>query len=251
MSCFLGKKIWLVGASEGIGEEVAKSFAASTAQLCISARSQDKIQAIVNSLPGAGHVALPLDVTVEESVRKVWKELSSRWGGVDIVIYNAGVYDPLSAKDFDLAKTERMVDVNFLGALRVLDCVVPSMVARRSGHIVLVASVAAYRGLPRALGYGASKAALLHLAENMKIDLADCNIKVQVVSPGFVKTRLTDKNTFKMPFIITPELAAKRIIEGMASNRFDINFPKRFTYILKTMRILPYWLYFRLVGMIG
>jgi len=250
MSGFSGKKIWLVGASEGIGEAVARALAADGATVCVSARSKDKIEALVASLPGAGHLALTLDVTKEETVRQVWQELSSRWNGVDIALYNAGTYDPLSCKDFSLAKAEQMLDVNFRGALRMLDCIIPPMVAKKSGHIVLVASVAAYSGLPRALGYGASKAALLHLAENMRVDLADSHIKVQVVSPGFVKTRLTDKNEFPMPFIITPELAAERIVKGMESNCFDIHFPKRFTLGLKTLRLLPYWLYFMLVSKI-
>ncbi len=248
MNNFLGKKIWLVGASEGIGEELAKLFASAGAQVCISARSVDKISALVAALPGAGNIAMPLDVTKEDTVRQAWKDLSGRWGGIDIIIYNAGSYDPLSCRDFNLAKAEAMLDVNFRGALRVLDCVIPSMVARKSGHIVMVASVAGYRGLPKALGYGASKAALLHLTENMRIDLADSGIKVQVVSPGFVKTRLTDKNEFKMPCIITADVAAKEIVKGMAENGFDINFPKRFTYILKTLRMLPYWLYFKIAN---
>lgn len=250
MTNFLGKKIWLVGASEGIGEELAKQLASEGAQVCISARSADKIQALVAALPGAANIAMPLDVTNTEAVKQVWKELSKRWGGIDIMIYNAGSYDPLSVRDFDLAKTEQMLDVNFRGALRVLDCIIPSMVEKKSGHIVLVASVAAYSGLPRALGYGASKAALLHLAENARIDLESSGIKVQVVSPGFVKTRLTDKNEFKMPFLITADVAAKEILKGMKGNGFDINFPKRFTYILKFMRLLPYWLYFKIVNLL-
>lgn len=247
MSALAGKKIWLVGASEGIGESLAGALALRGAQVCVSARSKDKIEALVAALPGSGHMALSLDVTDGDSVRRAWQELCARWGTADTMVYNAGTYDPMSVKDFDLAKTERMLDVNFHGALRVLDCIIPPMVSRKSGHIVLVASIAAYSGLPKALGYGASKAALLHLAENAHIDLADSHIKVQVVSPGFVKTRLTDKNEFPMPFIITPEIAAERIAAGMESNCFDIHFPKRFTLILKTLRLLPYWLYFQLV----
>ncbi len=244
MNHFSSKKIWLVGASEGIGESVARMLAAQGAQICVSARSAEKLQALVASLPGAGHVALPMDVTKPENVKAAWQDLSSRWSVIDTVVYNAGAYDPLSVRDFDLEKTERMLDVNFRGALRILDCIIPGMVKRKAGHIVLVASVAGYRGLPKALGYGASKAALLHLAENAKIDLADSGIKVQVVSPGFVKTRLTDKNDFNMPFIISADQAAKAMVAGMAGNGFDIHFPKRFTYIMKTLRLLPYRLYF-------
>jgi short-subunit dehydrogenase len=249
MSTLAGKKIWLVGASEGIGECVAMMLAATGAQLVLSARSRDKLQSLAASLPGSGHTAQALDVTDAASVRSAWNEIAAR-GGIDTVIYNAGTYEPLSAKDFDLAKSEHMLDVNFRGALRVLDCVIPGFVQNKGGHIVLVSSVAAYRGLPRAIGYGSSKAALYHLAENLKIDLSDCNVKVQVVCPGFVKTRLTEKNSFKMPFIITPEKAADQIVAGIASNRFEIHFPKRFTLILKSLQLLPHRVFFFLAEML-
>jgi short-subunit dehydrogenase len=247
MQTVTGKRIWIVGASEGIGEALARRLAAMGARLALSARSKDKITALVNALPGSGHLALPLDVTQIDTVRAVWVELLTQWGGIDTVIYNAGAYEPMGAMKFDLGKSEHMLDINFRGALRVLDCVLPDFIARRSGHIVLVASVAAYSGLPNAIGYGASKAALLHLAENLRLDLARCDIKVQVVSPGFVKTRLTDKNTFKMPFIVSPQLAAERITQGMASDRFEIHFPRRFTLMLKCLSLLPYRLYFSIV----
>lgn len=248
MSRFAGKKIWLVGASEGIGAVTAMQLAAAGAQLAVSARSAEKLDALVAQLPGAGHVAQALDVTSEESVRAAWNALVLLWGGIDIVIYNAGTYTPMSAKAFNLAATEQMVDVNFRGALRVLDCVIPGFVAKQGGQIVLVASVAAYRGLPRAIGYGASKAALLHLAENLAIDFSDTGIKVQVVCPGFVKTRLTEKNSFDMPFIMEADAAAKRIVDGLASSRFEIHFPKRFSLILKTLQLLPHKLYFMLAN---
>jgi short-subunit dehydrogenase len=251
MSSFAGKKIWLVGASEGIGEAVAKSLATAGAQVCLSARNLEKLQALVGSLAGTGHLALQLDVTKDETVRAAWQTLSARWGNIDVVMYNAGTYDPLSVRDFDLSRTQFMVDVNFLGALRVLNMVVPAMVAAKKGHIVLVASVAAYSGLPKALGYGASKAALLHLAENMYLDLEEDGIKVQVINPGFVKTRLTDKNEFKMPFIITPEQAAAHIVKGMESSRFEIHFPKGLSCTLKFCRLLPYRLYFWLIRRLG
>lgn len=246
-----GRKVWLVGASEGIGEATARLLAQKDATVCVSARSRDRIDAFVASLPGQGHFALTLDVTQMESMKQAWQEITARWGCADTVIYNAGAYDPLSAANFDLAKTERMLDVNFRGALRMLDCILPPMLARKSGHIVLMASIAAYRGMPNALGYGASKAALLHLAENMKLDLEPKGLKIQAVNPGFVKTSLTDKNKFDMPFIISPQLAAERIVRGMEGDSFEIHFPKRFTFILKTLRILPYRLYFKIASKIA
>jgi len=250
MHALKGKKIWLVGASEGIGAALASQLAAKGATLLLSARSKDKIEALAATLPGGNHAALALDVTALATIQEAWGHISNM-GGIDIVIYNAGAYDPMSAREFNLEKTEGMLDVNFRGALRVLDCALPAFITRQSGHVVLVASVAAYSGLPNAIGYGASKAALLHLGENLRLDLDKSNIKVQVVSPGFVKTRLTEKNTFSMPFMVSPELAAERIVRGMATRDFEIHFPKRFTYILKFLRILPYRLYFGLVRHVG
>ena len=251
MNTVSGKKIWMVGASEGIGEALAYRLAAEGATIALSARNIEKLKTLAAALPGQGHLALALDVTQQEMISAAWAEIERQWGKIDILIYNAGVYDPMSARQFDLEKVEQMLDVNFRGALRVLHCALPIFIARGAGHIVLVASVAAYSGLPNAIGYGSSKAALLHLAENMRLDLAKSDIQVQVVSPGFVKTRLTDKNNFKMPFMVSAEVAAERIYRGMLSTCFEIHFPRRFTYALKFLRLLPYRVYFALVKNIG
>lgn len=245
---FTSKKIWLIGASEGIGAELAKQLSASGAQLAISARNSDKLDAVIAELPGAGHISVPMDVTDSASVHRGWELIASHWGKIDMVIYNAGTYEPISAKQFDLSEAEAMLDVNFRGVLRMLDCVIPSFLTQRKGHIVLVGSVAAYRGLPREVGYGASKAALFHLAENLYIDLSDSGIKTQIVSPGFVKTRLTQKNDFKMPFIISSEQAAERIVKGINSDAFEIHFPRRFSYGLKALGFLPHKIYLRIAS---
>lgn len=237
-----GKRVWLIGASEGIGAELAKALAAEGASLILSARNTSKLEALLPGLMAGDHRVVTLDVGAAGNVSDAWDIVAPL--APDMVIYNAGAYEPMGAREFDLAKVEQMVDVNFSGALRVLAHVLPAMLKRHTGHLVLVASVAGYRGLPRAMGYGASKAALLHLAENLKTDLEETPLKVQVVNPGFVKTRLTDKNDFAMPFLITPEVAAQEIIKGIKSDRFDIHFPKRFTYVLKFLRLLPYPLYF-------
>jgi short-subunit dehydrogenase len=240
-----GRRVWLIGASEGIGAALAKALAAAGAQLLLSARNAERLRGLLAELPGAGHCAVPMDVRAPASVAEAWAAVSE--AAPDIVLYNAGAYEPMGARAFDLAKAEQMMDVNFHGALRVLSHVLPFFLERQAGHLVLVASVAAYSGLPNAIGYGASKAALLHLAENLQADLDGSAIKVQVVNPGFVKTRLTDKNDFPMPCIITPEEAATAMMRGMASGDFEIHFPKRFTYVLKTLRLLPYRLYFTLL----
>ena len=151
------------------------------------------------------------------------------------------------AQTFDVPRIQKMMDVNFTGAVRVLNHVLPDFIGANKGHIALVGSIAAYRGLPGAIGYGASKAALLHLAENLAIDLQQTNIKIQLISPGFVKTQLTAKNNFKMPQLMEPADAAARIVRGLKSEKFEIVFPWLFSTILKIMSILPAKLYFRLM----
>ena len=245
-----GKYIWLVGASEGIGAALAVQLAAMGAHLALSARNAGALQAIAATLQTAPLV-LPLDVTDLNSIDHAWSRLRVEWPTLDMVIYNAGTYEPLGAQQFDLQKITRMLDVNFTGALRVLSHVLPDFLTRNTGHIALVGSVAGYRGLPRALGYGASKAAIIHFAENLKADLAQTNVEVQIINPGFVKTRLTDKNDFVMPCMISSEKAAHHIIAGLQSKRFEIHFPKRFSWLLKFLALLPASLYFALIKKIN
>lgn len=239
-----GQHIWLVGASAGIGAALAAQLAAAGAMLTLSARSETALNALAQSIGGAR--VLPLDVTDAKSITAAWQVLEAS-GLPDMVIYNAGAYEPLAATQFDLKKIEQMVDVNFHGALRVLSHVIPAFVARNAGHIVLVGSVAGYRGLPGAMGYGASKAALIHLAENLRADFAATNIRVTIINPGFVKTQLTAKNDFHMPCMVSPEFAAKAIMRGFARDDFEIHFPHRFTRVLKFLRLLPSGIYFRLL----
>lgn len=239
------KCVWLIGASEGIGAALAVQLSADGAQLVLSARNADRLQDVLKTLTGSGHRTLPMDVCVAEDVARVWQTLAA--SPPDVVICNAGAYTPMDAQHLDLAAVETMLDVNLRGAFRVVAAVLPNYLQQGMGHLVLVGSVAGYRGLPSAIGYGASKAGVMHLAENLKADLKGTGIKVQLVSPGFVKTRLTDKNQFRMPCMISAENAAQHIARGMKSDAFEIHFPKRFTLILKALRLLPSWLYFRLV----
>ena len=241
-----GKHIWLVGGSEGIGAALAASLSQQGAHVAISARNEAAMAAIPFH-PVHPFVLLPLDVTSPSSIASAWEKLLKTWPTLDMVIYNAGAYEPMEAANFDLEKIERMVDVNFHGALRILAHVLPYFIANNKGHIALVGSVAGYRGLPASLGYGASKAAIIHLAENLKADLARTPITVQLFSPGFVKTRLTDKNNFTMPCIISPEKAAVYMIRGLQSRRFETHFPKRFSTVLKLLSLLPASLYFALL----
>lgn len=239
------KRIWLIGASEGIGAALAKQLAGEGATLVLSARNAQRLAALCSELPGNGHQALAVDVTSLEEVQHAWQSLAA--SPPDMVIYNAGTYTPMDVQQLQIDAVESMLDVNLRGAFRVVSAVMPTFLHQNRGHLVLVGSVAGYRGLPSAMGYGASKAGIMHLAENLKADLKKTDIRVQLVSPGFVKTRLTDMNDFPMPCIITAERAAHYIVAGLQSNRFEIHFPKRFSYVLKLLSLLPAWLYFRLV----
>ena len=236
-----GKTIWLVGASEGIGRALALELANRGAQLIVSARQREKLEALVAEMAGQGHQALVCDVANTEQVRAAHAQIATP---LDAMVFAAGIYTPMGAKDWQLQATLDTIDINLNGALRVLDVALPPMLARGAGRLVLVSSVAAYRGLPKSMGYGASKAAMTNLAEGLRIDLDATGISVQLVSPGFVKTRLTDKNDFSMPNIITPERAATFIADGMADDRYEIHFPPAFSWFMKLMRVLPNALYF-------
>lgn len=249
---FRGKRIWLIGASEGIGRSLAFRLAECGALLALSSRNELVLKELAGSLQTASlerdaPIIAPCDVRQEASVNQAFSSIMAQWKSFDILIYNAGYYEPMPAKKFDLPAIEAMVDVNLNGALRVLKNTLPVFLSAKAGHIALVGSIAGYRGLPNALGYGASKAALIHLAENLACDLLDTGIKVQIINPGFVKTRLTDKNNFHMPQLMTPEKASALIVDGLQSDRFEIRFPWLFSTFLKWARLLPARYYFRMV----
>lgn len=239
MTQFVGKTFWLVGASHGLGREIARQLDREGAQLILSARSAEALEALAAELTAAR--AVPVDVTDMRSVRQAAQQA----GPLDGIIYNAGTYEPMRTQDWDSAAVLAMSDVNFTGALRVLGQVVPGFVAAGRGDITLIGSLAGYRGLPASVGYGASKAALISLAETMRHDLKGSGVTVRVVNPGFIKTRLTDKNSFKMPQLMTPEAAAGHVIAAMRSSRFRTDFPRPFSYAIKAFNLLPDWLVYR------
>lgn len=241
------KRIWIIGASHGIGEQLAKELASAGATIIASGRSKEALKELCDSLDGDDHLALPLDVQDERQVRNALTTIVNHYGVLDTMIYMAGVYTPSHAWDFELRDARETVNINLTGIFSVLHAVIPEFIRQRRGHIVLAGSVAGYRGLPGALAYGASKAAINNLAETLYLDLQPRNIDVQLISPGFVQTRLTDKNEFDMPAIVTTEEAASRIRKGLEKRKcFEIHFPRRFTYAMKLAQMLPYCIYLRL-----
>lgn len=240
MRRFTGKTYWLVGASEGLGRALAMKLSKAGAEVIVSARSADRLADLVAELPGPAR-AVACDVADPESVAKAVAEA----GPVDGLVFLAGVYWPVKATEWDAEKVVAMADVNFTGAVRVLGAVVPGMVARGSGHVVLTGSLSGFRGLPGAVGYGATKAAVMSLGETMRIDLKGSGVVVQNANPGFIKTRLTDKNAFRMPFLMEPEEAADHMMRLMRSDRFSSSFPWLFGAWFRFTQFLPDWLYFR------
>ena len=240
-----GRRAWLVGASSGIGRATAAALHAQGAQVVISARDEAALRAFTDEHPGSQ--ALALDSTDRSAVDSAASRLLAQ-GPLDLVCYCAGTYAPLRATAFDLEVMLRHQEVNVTGALQVLGAVLPAMLEAasrgRPGHISLVASVAGFRALPQGLAYGPTKAALIHLAEGLYQDLHGSGIGVSVVNPGFVATPLTAGNEFAMPALVSPEDAARAIVRGWERGDFDIHFPKRFTRVMKLLRMLPYGLYF-------
>ena len=244
MTDWRGKSVWLVGASSGIGEATAHLLHAQGATVFVSARNADALARFAQSHPGA--VALPLDVTDPAAVNAAVQTVLAA-EPLDLVLYCAGYFKELRATAFDLPEMLMHQDVNYTGALYVLDAVLPALLDQRAGHISFISSVAGYGGLPKSLAYGPTKAALINLAETLYLDLKDSGIGVSLICPGFVETPLTAQNQFSMPALISPAQAASEILRGWRDGQFEIHFPKRFTRAMKSLRLLPYRAYFAAV----
>jgi NAD(P)-dependent dehydrogenase (short-subunit alcohol dehydrogenase family) len=240
-----GRRVWVVGASSGIGAALAEALVDAGARVAVSARREEALAALAARRPGQV-LPLALDVTDPTAVHEAWQRVEATWDGLDAVFCVAGVYVPMRAAEFDPEVARTLFDVNVMGVVHVLDAVLPALRASR-GHLVIVASVAGYRALPKALFYGATKAALIHLAEGLYLDLAPEGLGVSVVNPGFVRTPATAGNEFRMPALIDADEAARETLRGLARGEFEIHYPKRFTRWLKLMRLLPYRWYFSLV----
>ncbi len=238
-----GKRVWLVGASTGIGRATAIALHAAGATVIVSARSVATLAELAVQYPGMQTIAL--DATDQAGVKSAAAQLIQD-GGLDLVMYCAGIYQPLRAQELSSAIMAQHMQVNYIGAVYVTEAVLPAMLAAKRGHLSYVSSVAGYRGLPKSLAYGPTKAAMINMAEALYIDLHDEGLGVSVINPGFVETPLTSQNTFRMPALIKPEQAATEIMTGWQSGKFEIHFPKRFTAWLKLMRSAPHSLYFKM-----
>lgn len=238
-------RVWVIGASFGIGAATATALLAAGARVALSARSDDKLRAVAGGHANA--LIEPLDFTQGKEVSAVWQRIHDAWGGCDLVLVVAGTHREVRAWELDEAVADALLETNLNGPIATLAAVLPGILAQGSGAIGIVASVAGYRGLPKALVYGASKAALINFTETRYLDLHPKGFGVYLINPGFVATPLTANNAFRMPHLISADEAARQIVAGLRAGEFEIHFPRAFTRQLKFLRLLPYRLYFALV----
>ena len=241
------KTIWITGGSTGIGKALAVKFANQGWNVAISARRENLLNQISENHENIS--PFPLDVTDKLKCKEVFEKIKNRFDNIDICFFSTGTWNPKKEKDIDVEQIEEVFKINFFGTLNSIKAVEEYFKNRKSGTITIVSSIAGYRGLPNSTGYGPSKSALNNLAESLYFDFQRFNVRVCLVSPGFIKTPMTDKNDFKMPFLKTPEFAADQIYDGLINkNVFEIHFPKALTLTLKFFSFLPSKLYFKLVG---
>ena len=239
------KKIWITGASSGIGKAVAEKFAAEGWKVAVSARRKELLQDMAKD---QNISSFPLDVTDRSQINNVFQNILKEFGNIDVCLFSSGTYEPKDEQNIDPDKIKNVINVNFLGVIDCVKTVEEYFKNKKTGHISIVSSIAGYRGLPNSSGYGPSKAALTNFCESIYFDFKKFGVRISVISPGFIKTPLTDKNEFPMPFLKTPEYAAEKIFDGLIkSSSFEIHFPKGLTLTLKFLRILPYRLYLFLV----
>ena len=240
------KKIWITSASSGIGKALALKFAREDWAVAISARRKKLLEELALN---KNISSFPLDVTDSNSVTTAFSDILSEFKDLDLCVFCSGAYDPKLEKEINKEQIKKIMNINFFGVLNCVKTVEEYFKNKKEGHISIVSSVAAYRGLPNSSGYGPSKAALTNLTESLYFDFKKHNVRISLISPGFIETPLTNQNTFNMPFIKTPEFAANKIYYGLTkSATFEIHFPKELTLVLKFLRILPYSLYLFLVN---
>ena len=239
------KKIWITGASSGIGKALAEKFALEGWKVAISARRKEILDEMSKSKNISSY---PLDVTNQEQINNVFLKIINDFGDLDLCVFSSGTYDPKLEQEINIKQNKFVMETNFFGVLYCIKSVEKYFKDKKDGHISIVSSIAAYRGLPNSSGYGPSKAALTNLTESLYFDFKKHNVRISLVSPGFIKTPLTDKNEFPMPFIKSPEFAAEKMYNGLTKGKaFEIHFPKALTVLLKFLRILPYRIYLFLI----
>jgi short-subunit dehydrogenase len=237
ITSWAGKRVWLIGASYGIGAALARELLRRGARVALSARKRSLLDEVA---AGTDALVVPLDVTDPAGLRAAAFSVVQAWSGFDLALIVAGTHTEMRAQSFDLARARQLLDVNLGGVLNCLDAILPLLRVQGAGGVGIVASVAGYIGLPKALVYGPSKAAVINLAESLYGDLHPLGLGVYLINPGFVDTPLTQKNDFRMPALISAEAAARATLDGIAAGRFEIHYPKRFTRWLKLLRMLPY-----------
>ena len=241
------QRVWVVGASSGIGHALAQLLLQNGAMVAISARKTGSLDELASLYPEQSLV-LALDVTSEAEWQSAYQTIAAHWQGLDHLIFCAADYQPMRAWELDTGKAANMVNTNLMGIIYGVAAVLPDMLQRKQGGISMIASVAGYMGLPKSLIYGPTKAAMINFAEALYLDLHDKGIGVSVINPGFVDTPLTKTNDFAMPALLTPAEAASAIMKGIEAGEFEIHFPKRFTRWLRMIRRLPYSIRFRILA---
>ena len=239
------KKIWITGASSGIGKALAEKFESEGWKVAASARRKE----ILDEMSSHENIfSYPLDVTNQDQIKISFEKIIEDFNGLDLCVFSSGTYDPKLEQEINVKQNKFVMETNFFGVLYCIKAVENYFKNKKNGHISIVSSVAAYRGLPNSSGYGPSKAALTNLTESLYFDFKKHNVRISLVSPGFIKTPLTDKNEFPMPFIKSPEFAAEKMFNGLTKSKaFEIHFPKALTILLKIFRVLPYKIYLFLI----
>lgn len=243
--------LWITGAGKGIGRAVALEYAAQGWSVAISARTEGDLVDVAKEAKDQGLKGqifpYPLDVTDHDATKRAFKSIEGDVGPLDQIIFNAGTHIPNPPEEFSVTPFRTLMEINYMGSVNGLDAVLPTLMDRKAGHVAVVSSVAGYGGLPNSSAYGATKAALINMCESLNTQLDKYGVTVSVINPGFVRTPLTDKNDFPMPFLMEPDDAARAVFEGMAKKKFEIAFPRTFVLLLKFLQLLPYSLYFSLV----
>jgi short-subunit dehydrogenase len=246
MKTYQDEYIWIIGASSGIGQALAGELAKRGAHIILTARRQNELEQLQTTLAGVGHLVCPCDVTDSFALTACTAELQARLPRLDRVLFMAAAYDPMPLSQLDLVTANRMIDVNVKGCLNIIAAAWPLFAKQGYGQMAICASVAGYRGLAGGQPYSATKAALINLTESLRLEAREIGVDVRLINPGFVRTPLTDKNTFKMPMMVEADQAAKYIADGLQSNRFMITFPPLFGFLMRVMAMLPYGVYFSL-----